>query len=593
MPKYLSCMLALICLLASEMIFAQSSEQSQSSIQKVVKSAAVEIDSTSDRAEEFPLAIDAPHAQVAVASSSTSDVLSLPREQSVIEGKLAAQVSTDASSTDHVSSTTATPPVAKDLLPKKAPLPAKAPAIVKVPAPIESAPTAEVKAEGDTTGKNAKPAPKSSGGSSVTSDSSEVNPTAENIDLKEVITPSADESLFPNDLSDTGEQGQVETIGDETAALLSTENVGKKPNTVRHLLNVDIPPATTTRVDWTPSKSFAGMAVDTPVLVANGAFDGPTLCLTAAIHGDELNGIEMVRRVLYDIDPSKLHGMVVGVPIVNLLGFLRNSRYLPDRRDLNRYFPGNDRGSVASRLAYAFFTDVIKQCNALVDLHTGSFYRTNITQLRADMSKPAVAEFADLFGDIPVLNTGGNGSSLRAAAVRAGIPAVTLEAGEPMRMQVEVVEEGVKAINTLLEKNGMYPSFSLWAKPSPAFYRSAWVRANTSGILFSNVKLGGLVKKGDVLGQVINPISNDKRDIVSAHEGRVLGMALDQFVLPGFAAYHIGILQPRRKKKSVMPAATDSIDDDDEDTMRDVEPKPSVLDAPKPMTPEEEGFDDE
>ena len=247
---------------------------------------------------------------------------------------------------------------------------------------------------------------------------------------------------------------------------------------------------------------------------------------------------------------------------------------------------------VASRLAHAFFTDVIKHCNALVDLHTGSFYRTNITQLRADMSKPTVAEFADLFGDIPVLNTGGNGSSLRAAAVRAGIPAVTLEAGEPMRMQVEVVEEGVKAINTLLEKNGMYPSFSLWAKPSPAFYRSAWVRANSSGILFSKVELGGKVKKGDILGQVINPMSNEKRDIVSAYEGRVLGMALDQFVLPGFAAYHIGILQPRTKKKSVMPVEAELIGSDD-DGMLDVEQKPSLLETPKPMTPEEEGFDDE
>ncbi|BFM10877.1 hypothetical protein R50072_10300 [Simiduia litorea] len=421
------------------------------------------------------------------------------------------------------------------------------------------------------------------------------SPTATNIDLNEVIAPTPGSVIFPEDLAPessaataSGEQAQaVET------ALLSTANVGQKPNSVRRLLGVDVPPATTSRLDWTPSKSFAGMAVDTPVLVANGAYDGPTLCLTAAIHGDELNGIEMVRRVLYDIDPKKLHGMVVGVPIVNLLGFSRNSRYLPDRRDLNRYFPGNDRGSVASRLAHAFFTDVIKHCNALVDLHTGSFYRTNITQLRADMSKPAVAEFADLFGDIPVLNTSGNGSSLRAAAVRAGIPAVTLEAGEPMRMQVEVVEEGVKAINTLLEKNGMYPSFSLWAKPSPAFYRSSWVRANSSGILFSAVKLGGKVKKGDVLGQVINPISNEKRDIISAHEGRVLGMALDQFVLPGFAAYHIGILQPRRQKKAVMEAAEVDADDDDEDGMLDRELKPATLEAPKPMTPEEEGFDDE
>lgn len=418
-------------------------------------------------------------------------------------------------------------------------------------------------------------------------------PRAENIDLKEVTQLPNTTTVFPEEtdaLADEPEPGDSEAVAD-SQAMLSAENLNHKPNNVRNLLGVDVPASTTTRIDWTPSRSFAGMAVDTPVLVVNGAWDGPTLCLTAAIHGDELNGIEMVRRVLYDLDPKKLHGMVVGVPIVNLLGFSRNSRYLPDRRDLNRYFPGNAKGSVAARLAHAFFNDVIKHCNALVDLHTGSFYRTNISQLRADMSKPNVAEFAELFGDIPVLNTGGNGSSLRAAAVRAGIPAVTLEAGEPMRMQVEVVEEGVKAINTLLEKNGMYPSFSLWAKPSPAFYRSAWMRANSSGILFSTVKLGGQVEKGDVLGQVINPISNEKKNIVSMYKGRVLGMALDQFVLPGFAAYHIGIREARVKNVKVIAAATEETVDDD-DTLES-ESKPAGLETPKPMTPEEEGFDDE
>jgi hypothetical protein len=267
----------------------------------------------------------------------------------------------------------------------------------------------------------------------------------------------------------------------------------------------------------------------------------------------------MVRRVLYNLDPQKLHGTVIGVPIVNLLGFSRNSRYLPDRRDLNRYFPGNSHGSVASRLANTFFNDIIKHCNALVDLHTGSFYRTNITQLRADLSVPDVADFTALFGDIPVLNTRGHRHSLRAAAVRAGIPSVTIEAGEPMRMQSEVVEEGVTAINTLMEKNGMYPSFSLWAKAGPAFYRSAWQRANASGILFSQVKLGESVDKGDVLGQVINPISNEKTPIISKYQGRVLGMALDQFVLPGFATYHIGIKE-RDAKKLIQEIQTEAID---------------------------------
>lgn len=409
-------------------------------------------------------------------------------------------------------------------------------------------------------------------------------PKAENVDLRQVVPDAAENSILPPALADEDDTEAMLPQATETQALISTDSMGKQPNSSRTLLGTEVPASTTARLGWTPSRSFAGMAVDTPVLVVNGAWDGPTLCLTAAVHGDELNGIEMVRRVMYDLDPVKLHGMVVGVPIVNLLGFSRNSRYLPDRRDLNRYFPGNPRGSVASRLAHAFFQDVILHCNALVDLHTGSFYRTNITQLRADMQNPMVAEFADLFGSIPVLNTRGNRSSLRAAAVRAGIPTVTLEAGEPMRMQVEVVEEGVRAIRTLMEKNGMYPSFSLWAKPSPAFYRSTWVRANSSGILFSKVALGDKVKPGQVLGEVINPISNEKKPVVSKVSGRVLGMALDQFVLPGFAAYHIGILAPR---DSLTPPS------EEDEALIDEDYKPEQLGQPKPMTPEEEGFDDE
>ncbi|MFT6957336.1 MAG: aminopeptidase N [Halieaceae bacterium] len=417
-------------------------------------------------------------------------------------------------------------------------------------------------------------------------------PKAENIDLKQVVPDGKQPPLFRGDENESRVDGSLKRTpapaGIVSGELLSTDSASNMPNRTRKLLGVEIPPSTSTRLNWTPSRSFSGMAIDTPVLAVNGAFDGPTLCLTAAIHGDEINGIEMVRRVMYNLDPRKLHGMVVGVPIVNLLGFSRNSRYLPDRRDLNRYFPGNPDGSMASRIAYAFFNDVVMRCNALVDLHTGSFYRTNITQLRVDMTNPKVVKFAALFGDIPVLNTPGNSGSLRAAAVRAGIPTATLEAGEPMRMQVKLVEEGVAAIDTLLDKNGMYPNFSLWAKPSPAFYRSSWVRANASGILFSQAKLGGDVRAGDVLGEVINPVTNERSEVVSDLNGRILGMALDQFVLPGFAVYHIGIRQPMTVESDTLPVDSELVDDhmpmDEQDSQAE--------EAPQPMSFEDEGFDD-
>lgn len=307
------------------------------------------------------------------------------------------------------------------------------------------------------------------------------------------------------------------------------------------ILGQKIPPSSYRRLTWSSDSLSAGFSEPTPVLVVNGANPGPTLCLVGAIHGDELNGVEMIRSVIFDIDPAKLKGVVIGVPVANIMGFRRNSRYLPDRRDWNRYFPGNTHGSTASRLAHSFFNNVITHCTSLVDLHTGSFHRTNLPQLRADLSDEQVARLAQSFGDIAVLNSRGNPSSLRAAAIRAGIPAVTMEAGEPQHIQREVVVAGVTAIKSLLAKTEMYGRAPKWGRVAPVYYRSSWVRANQNGILFSRVHLGKRVREGEILGSVTDPITNARTHIISPFNGRILGMALDQVVLPGFAAYHIGV----------------------------------------------------
>ncbi|MGI9293341.1 MAG: succinylglutamate desuccinylase [Pseudomonadales bacterium] len=307
------------------------------------------------------------------------------------------------------------------------------------------------------------------------------------------------------------------------------------------LLGAEVPPGTSTRLSWSPSETFEGIANPTPVLVVNGNKPGPVLCLTAAVHGDELNGIEIVRRMLYNIDADKLAGAVIGVPIVNLQGFHRTSRYLADRRDLNRFFPGNPYGSSAARIAYSFFNEVISRCSALVDLHTGSFYRTNLPQLRANLNNPDVVELTHGFGATVVLHSDAAVGTLRRSAVDAGIPAVTLEAGEPMRVQEKEVDHGVKGIQTLLHHLKMYKKPGLWGEPEPVYYQSSWVRSDQGGILFTRVHLGKRVRKGDLLGTVTDPITNVRAEITSPHNGRVLGMALNQVVMPGFAAFRIGI----------------------------------------------------
>ena len=336
----------------------------------------------------------------------------------------------------------------------------------------------------------------------------------------------------------------------------------KEQESVRNLvlLGTEVPPRTSTRLAWAPTQSFEGIYIATPVLVVNGVEPGPTLCLTAALHGDELNGIETVRRVLYNLDPSKLKGAVIGVPIVNLQGFHASSRYLSDRRDLNRFFPGDPNGSSASRLAYSFFHEVIAHCSALVDLHTGSFFRTNLPQLRGDLNDPRVLELTKGFGSTVVVHSEGTSGTLRRSAVEAEIPAVTLEAGGPSVLDEESVNHSVKGIRTLLNHLGMTTRFSLWGDPQPVYYNSVWQRAPVGGIVFSRVALGQTVKKGDVLGTVTNPITNVRSRIVSSYNGRVIGMALNQVVQPGFATHHIGIAAPRGQVSQLAAAATTEAD---------------------------------
>jgi len=244
---------------------------------------------------------------------------------------------------------------------------------------------------------------------------------------------------------------------------------------------------------------------------------------------------------MHNLDPAKLSGAVIGVPIVNLQGFRRGSRYLPDRRDLNRYFPGNESGSAASRIAHSFFKQIVSHCDALVDLHTGSFERANLPQLRADLTNPDIRTLTLGFGATVVLHSTPAPGTLRAAATSAGIATVTLEAGGPSVLELDEVKHGVKGIETLLNTLGMQKKTSFWGDPEPIYYRSTWVRANRGGILLADVGLGDNVRKGDVLGTITDPMNNASTLVYAPVSGRIIGMARNQVVMPGFAAFHVGI----------------------------------------------------
>jgi predicted deacylase len=281
----------------------------------------------------------------------------------------------------------------------------------------------------------------------------------------------------------------------------------------------------------------------------------------------------MVRRVMHDLDPKTLSGAVIGVPIVNLQGFRRGSRYLPDRRDLNRYFPGNPRGSAAARIAHSFFTQVIEHCDALVDLHTGSFDRANLPQLRADLRNPDVVTLTHGFGATVILHSEPAEGTLRHAATIAGIPTVTLEAGGPSQLELKEVMHGVKGVETLLNTLGMVDKVRFWGEQQPVYYRSSWVRANRGGILLADVSLGSTVRRGDLLGTITDPMNNASTNLYSPYSGRVIGMARNQVVMPGFAAFHVGIQAVEtaavEAETGAEPEAAKEEKDDDETLARE------------------------
>jgi uncharacterized protein len=365
-----------------------------------------------------------------------------------------------------------------------------------------------------------------------------------NADAAAVSPPRAAPEVTPN-AATTGTAIATPAAGAAdaaaTASFVSALEEVPKSAVALQLLGESIESGSRHELRWASSQSFDGAVVTTPVIVLHGVKPGPRLCMMAAVHGDELNGIEIIRRVTNEVDVADLAGTVIAVPIVNYLGYSRASRYLPDRRDLNRYFPGSRSGSSASRIAYGFFNDIARHCHAVVDFHTGSFDRSNLPQVRGDLRRDAVLAFTREFGATAVLHSPGSDGMLRRALTDVGIPAVTFEVGSPLRLEPSEIDFGVQAMHTLMHKMGMTRSFRMWAEPQALFYAAKWVRVDSGGMLFSEVSLGDRVRAGQRLGKVIDPIQNLERAVVSPVRGKVLGMALNQIVLPGFAAYHLGV----------------------------------------------------
>lgn len=299
------------------------------------------------------------------------------------------------------------------------------------------------------------------------------------------------------------------------------------------------PPGTRRRLEIPVARLQTEAEAGLPVTVIHGALDGPRVWANAAIHGDELNGVEVIRRLLAELEPRRLRGTFIAVPIVNVFGFLAQSRYLPDRRDLNRSFPGSPRGSLAARLAHRFVTEIVARCSIGIDLHTGSDARTNLPQVRADLDDPETLRLAQAFAAPITMDARLRDGSLRKVAARRGARVLLYEGGEPLRFGEEAIECGVAGVLRVLESLGMIEGAPAAPRPTMVAHTSRWVRASRSGLFHGERALGDEVSQGERVGFLTTPYDARRTPVKSPVAGVVIGLATNPLVFQGDALVHV------------------------------------------------------
>jgi predicted deacylase len=305
---------------------------------------------------------------------------------------------------------------------------------------------------------------------------------------------------------------------------------------------ISLSPGSRTTIDLPLAPLYTHTPLTMPVHVIRGRRSGPSLFVSAAIHGDEINGVEIIRRLLRLAALRRLRGTLIAVPIVNIHGFVSQSRYLPDRRDLNRSFPGSDKGSLAARLAHIFMTEIVGNCTHGIDLHTGALHRDNLPQIRANMDDPDTAALASAFGVPVILNANLRDGSLREAAADNGIPMLLYEGGEALRFDEVPIRAGVRGIVNVMRALEMLPAAEKRrkARREPVVARSSsWVRAPISGILRRTVRLGGRVRKDQPIGVISDPFGGTEVEVTSPCSGVVIGCTNLPLANEGEALFHV------------------------------------------------------
>jgi len=294
------------------------------------------------------------------------------------------------------------------------------------------------------------------------------------------------------------------------------------------------------RIELPVSRLITGAEMAIPVVALHGRYDGPSVWLSAAIHGDELNGVEIVNQVLAGLDPKTMHGTVYAVPVVNLYGFITGDRYLPDRRDLNRSFPGSAKGSLAARVAHLFMTEIVDRCDVGIDLHTASDHRTNLPQIRADLDDAKTLRLARAFGPSLMIHSKPRSGTLRGAATRVGKTVLLYEAGEPSRFNHDAITAGVIGVRRVLGRLKVAKSGGPRAPKHVLESRSTrWIRATRSGIAHLDVSNGDRVEAKQPLGTIDDAFGKRLSTVRASRNGMIIGQTLHPLVNRGDALVHV------------------------------------------------------
>lgn len=303
----------------------------------------------------------------------------------------------------------------------------------------------------------------------------------------------------------------------------------------------DIQAGTSTSLNIFVAKQYDHTDLHIPVKVIRGKEEGPTIFISAAIHGDEIIGVEIIKRLLAHRSLKSLKGTLIAIPIVNVFGFNNRCRYLPDGRDLNRSFPGSENGSLASRMAHIFFNEIVRKCNFGIDLHSGANHRTNHPHIRTNIEDPRTLELAKHFMSPLILHSNIRDGSLRQAAADSGIPLLLYEGGESLRFDELSVKIGLRGILIVMEKTGMIRLKLARRTMKETFVAksSSWVRASSSGTMTVKKHLGDYVRSKEVLGVISDPFGEKPVKMKSPFDGVIIGKSNLPLVNQGDAVFHI------------------------------------------------------